>query len=69
MQSTFQKALTNTLKNLLKKWPTNGPLSCYGIEFNVKDTLFDKNDRAIYKERKMKVSNSKLRLVFWCQKV
>ena len=29
MKSTFYRALTNTIKNYFKKWPQNGPLSCY----------------------------------------
>ena len=34
MQSTFHKALTNTLKKLFKKWSQNGPLSWYAQEIN-----------------------------------
>ena len=29
MQSTFHKVQTNTIKKYFKKWPQNGPLSCY----------------------------------------
>ena len=35
MQSTFQKALMNTIKSYCKKWPQNGPLSCYVNIFEI----------------------------------